>query len=60
MLLRVKNKSAEGDRSSFKVVLSEYGGSGVYFKITSKYKIRQDGDKIVTGDRVVVESSKMK
>lgn len=40
MLLKGRQMSADGDRSSFKVQLSELGGSGVYFKIASKFKIR--------------------
>lgn len=58
MLLKSKAESSEGDRSCFKAEVSDHGGSSVFFKILSKYKIRQEGNRVMVGDRVLLLNTK--
>lgn len=58
MLLKVKKESADADRSCFKAILTKYGGQGVTFKILSRYKIRQEGSRVLFGDRINFSNTK--
>jgi hypothetical protein len=58
MLLRSKMESSEGDRSCFKAEVSDKGGNSVCFKVISKYKIRQEGNRVMVGDRVLLMNTK--
>lgn len=58
MLLRAREKRAKGDRSCYKVELSEVGGAGVCFKVNSRFKLRQEGDKVLYGDNIMLKSTK--
>jgi hypothetical protein len=58
MLLSVSKEKAKGDKSCLLVSLSFDGGSGVCFKIASRFKFRQEGDKVMYGDNVLFLSMK--
>jgi hypothetical protein len=59
MMLRGKTDSADTDRSCYKLELSTAGGNGTYFKVTSKFKFRQEGDRVVYGDHLNLFSVKL-
>ena len=49
-----KKMCAEVDKSCNKVELSDHGSSSIYFKVMPRYKYRQEGEKILFGDQVVL------
>mmetsp|Transcript_14792 Transcript_14792/g.2465 ORF Transcript_14792/g.2465 Transcript_14792/m.2465 type:complete len:112 (+) Transcript_14792:393-728(+) len=59
LTLQARNDFALSDRSCFKVEVSPLVGPAMHFLIRSKFKIRQEGDKVTYNDRILFINQKM-
>eukprot|EP00347_Sterkiella_histriomuscorum_P021853 403332539 len=57
--ITAKKMCADVDKSCNKVELSDHGSSSIYFKVMPRYKYRQEGEKILYNDQVVLQNQKL-
>jgi len=49
-----KHKRAEVDPSALRIELSKAGGKACWFKISPRFKVRSEGEKVHKGDQIVL------
>lgn len=52
--ITAKKICAEIDKSCNKVELLDHGSKYIYFKVLPRFKYRQEGEKILYGDQIVL------
>lgn len=57
--ISAKKMCADIDKSCNKVELQDHGSSSIYFKVMPRYKYRQEGEKILYNDQVVMQNPKL-
>jgi hypothetical protein len=56
--LTAKKGCADVDKSCNKIELIDRGSQGIYFKIQPRYKYRQEGEKVLFKDQIVLLNTK--
>lgn len=56
--ITAKKGCADIDKSCNKVELDDRGSQGIYFKIMPRYKYRQEGEKVLFKDQIVLLNTK--
>ena len=45
---------SDSEKSSNKVILSKEGPNSIYFKVLPRYKFRQEGEKVLYRDQIIL------
>ena len=45
---------SDSEKSSNKVILSKKGPNSIYFKVLPRYKFRQEGEKVLYRDQIIL------